>query len=327
MSGINLKYSQGRSLVELMIAMTIGLIISLAVTSLFVNNSQTYKIFDDKSVMEEDGRMALNMIAYHIRMAETGPQKNTGAQVAAGGGVSSYDQNIEGISGCSGGFISPLVPASPVPAVNPVPCNLSTTGPDSLTVRYIVDVDNSNAAAASAAAPTDCLGQAVPQTVKFPTTDSNYTVENRYYIVTNSSTGRSDLYCAGNGGVPIGTAFSAGKPIMENVIDMKIVYGYDQQNKQSVNSFFNAADLMAPTVPDPVGEADPLPGDPPITKWARIISAKICLVMRSENGGLAPKPMTYTNCSGTVVTAPDKRLYSTFTTVVGIRGRVPGRSL
>lgn len=322
MSGINLRYSQGRSLVELMIAMTIGLIISLAVTSLFVNNSKTYKTFDDKSVMEEDGRMALNTIAYQIRMAETGPPQNTTTQGAVGAGKSEYDQGAgEAISGCSGGFISPVVPASPVP------CNLSTTGPDSIALRYVVDLDNSNAAAASAAAVTDCLGQIVPQTIKDNPWDSNYTVENRYYIAVNPATNRSELYCAGNGGVPIGTAFLAGKPIVENVVDMKVVYGYDPMNQQSVSGFFNAADLAAPTVPTPAKKSSWMDGDPDPTKWSGILSAKICLVMRSANDGLTPKPMSYTNCSGTVVTAPDKRLYSTFTTVVGVRGRTSGRSL
>ncbi|MFZ6747239.1 PilW family protein [Undibacterium sp. JH2W] len=317
----NLKYSQGRTLVELMIAMTIGLIISLAVTAMFVNNSQTYRTFDDKSVMEEDGRMALNMIAYHVRMAGTGPTLNTGLQTATGGGVSSYDlTGGEAISGCSGGYVSPV-------AV-PVACNLTTTGPDSFTVRYVVDLDNSNQASPSLVAPTDCLGQAVALNVRPPPGQSDYTVENRYYIAVNPTTLRSELYCAGNGGIPLGGApFLAGQPIMENVIDMKLIYGYDQQNYQSANSFFNAADLMGATVPAPVGEATPLPGDPAITKWSRIVSAKICLLMRSANDGLSPKPMTYTNCSGTVVTAMDKRLYSTFTTVVGVRGRLSGSTL
>ncbi|MBC3911368.1 PilW family protein [Undibacterium umbellatum] len=318
MNGINLRYSQGRSLVELMISMTIGLIISLAVTSLFVNNSKTYKVFDDKSVMEENGRMALNMIAYHVRMAHTAPTKNTSNQAESGGGVSTYDTALFGdaIFGCSGGFLSPVA----VPAA----CNPATTGPDSLLIRYVVDIDNANAAAASLAAPTDCLGQMVPSGPE------NFTVENRYYIASNPATNQRELYCAGNGGVPLGAPLQAGRPIMENVVDMKIIYGYDPNYTKSVNSFYSAVDLASPTVPEP-NEAlrYPLPLDPSDkdSKWSRVISAKICMVMRSGNDGLTPKPMTYTNCSGSVVTATDKRLYSTFSTVVGIRGRLPGRTL
>lgn len=327
MSGINLRYSQGRSLVELMIAMAIGLVISLAVTSLFVTNSQTYRIFDDKAVMEEDGRFALNMLAYHIRMAGTGPSINTTLQTESGGGVSSFDSATgEAIFGCSGGFFSPVVAANPA-LTFPVPCNASTTGPDGLVVRYVVDLDNSNQASASLVAPTDCLGQPVALTVKTPPQQSDYTVENRYYIAVNPTTSRSELYCVGNGGIPLNTApLLAGKPIMENVIDMKIIYGYDQQDKQSANSFFNASDLMLPTVPAPAGGTISLSGAPP-NKWSRIVSAKICLVMRSASDALTTAPMTYTNCSGTVVTAPDKRLYSTFSTVVSIRGRINGRIL
>lgn len=327
MSGINLRYSQGRTLVELMIAMTIGLVISLAVTSLFVNNSQTYRIFDDKAVMEEDGRFALNMLAYHIRMAGTGPSINTTLQTESGGGVSSFDPSTgEAIFGCSGGFLSPVAAANPALAF-PVPCNSSATGPDGLVIRYVVDLDNSNQASASLVAPTDCLGQPVALSMKTPPLQSDYTVENRYYVVVDPVTSRSDLYCVGNGDIPLNTApLKAGKRVMANVIDMKVIYGYDQQNKQSANSFFNAADLMAPTVPIPANESLSLSGAAP-SKWSRIVSAKICLVMRSASDALAPKPMTYTDCSGTVVAAADKRLYSTFSTVVSIRGRINGRSL
>lgn len=315
MSFMTLKYTRGRTLAEVMIAMAIGLVISLAVTSLFISNSQTYRIFDDKSLMEEDGRMALNMLAYHVRMVGYGNIKNTGNQTESGGGATDYNTIVWGepIAGCTGGFVS----ATASPAV----CTNSGTAPDSFIVHYIVDSDNANQGSASAVSPTDCLGQAIA----INPADSTYTIENRYYIALNATTNRNELYCVGNGGVAFGTSsWLAGQPVMENVVDMKVIYGYDQQGTQSANSFFSAASLVAGTVPAPAGQ---LPGDPPLSKWARVVSAKICLVMRSANDNLAPTSTKYTDCSGNVVTPTDKRLYSTFSTVVTLRGRAAGNSL
>lgn len=314
-----MKNMHGRSLVEVMIAMAIGLVISLAVSSLYITNSQTYRVFDDKSLLEEDGRMALNTLAFHVRMAGYGVLLNTTGFVDSGGGKTSFDKfNLadEAIWGCSGGFVTPS-------GASPIACTGGAT-PDAFRIRYVVDGDNANQVAASGVnTPTDCLGQPVASS------GTTYMVENRFYIAVNPATGKNELYCAGNGGIAFGTpVLQPGKPLLENVVDMRLTYGYDQQGTQSANSFYVAASLTDGSAPAPTGGTPPADASqPPPTPWSRVVSAKICLVMRSANDGLTPTPMKYTNCSGTVVTAADKRLYSTFSTVVSLRGRTNGATL
>jgi type IV pilus assembly protein PilW len=65
--GMSLK---GMSLIELLIAITIMSLISLAVTTMYVNTSQNYGQDERVARMQENGRFALNMMAQDISMAD-----------------------------------------------------------------------------------------------------------------------------------------------------------------------------------------------------------------------------------------------------------------
>jgi len=64
------SYKQrGFSLVELMVALTIGLLVTLAIGSLFVTTRQDYKQNDSTAKMQENARFALELIASDLRHA------------------------------------------------------------------------------------------------------------------------------------------------------------------------------------------------------------------------------------------------------------------
>ncbi|MCW9058775.1 MAG: PilW family protein [Gammaproteobacteria bacterium] len=72
---------QGLSLVELMVAMVLGLILSAGIIQLFVGSKQTYRFHDAMSRVQENARFAIDALSYDIRMA-------------GDMGCSSYVQNI-----------------------------------------------------------------------------------------------------------------------------------------------------------------------------------------------------------------------------------------
>ena len=301
----NLQQFYGRSLVELMIALTISMVILIALITLFVANKLTYRLTDDKARLDEEGRLALNLISFHVRMAGYGalstakpvdsmkmPFTNfmSPAQLLNYSGA----PKLEAIEGCSGGFVD----ASSVTHV----CN-NRDSSDAIIIRYVVDRDNANLNAANL--PTDCLGQKVVVTPSV--------VENRFFIATNASTHRSELYCVGNGGTAANVAnfTSSPQPIVENISDMRISYGLDSDGDQSVDAFYSAESVSA--LPEP--------------NWSRVVSAQICLVMMSANNELTTQRQQYRNCSGNLIYASDLRLYSTFSTVITLRSRASGSSL
>lgn len=304
MKFLNTNYQQkGRSLVELMIALSIGLVIVAGITSLLVGSKQTSRVTDDRSRLEDDGRLALNLLAFHLRMSGFG-QLKTNALVAKNfTDLSDFQENVvEGIEGCSGGFSNPsAVIKSCIPGA-------PATNPDSFINRYVVDTNNANV---STGAPTDCLGSAVIL--------SPAVVENRFYLATNPTSGRRELYCQGNGQTAAGAInfTNAPQPIAENVDDMKITYGFGYDYAQKVDTQVVDRFIKASQV-----EAMPAPSKG--TVWSKVISAEVCLIMRSANIAVVTKPMTYRDCSGVNVTATDRSLYQRFSTVVTLRSRATG---
>jgi type IV pilus assembly protein PilW len=298
---INLQ--SGRSIVELLIAMAIGLAILVGIGSLLVGTRKTSRVSDDRSRLEEDGRLALNLVAFHLRMAGYGELRSNDLREPRVTSLKDDDErNVDGIEGCSGGFVNP---AAVVRA-----CTNNAANPDSLIIRYVVDGANANVSGLN---PTDCLGSTVIAT--------NGIVENRFYIATNPSTGRRELYCQGNGQTAL-TAVNfttPAQPIAENVRDMKLTYGYGfdyagEQDTQTVDRFITASQVDAMVAP-------------PSTKgsrWSKVISVEVCLIVSSANDGIASKQQVYKDCSGNSVTATDKRLYQQFSSVVALRSRAAG---
>lgn len=60
---------KGFSLVELMIALVLGLIIILGVTSVLLSNLQTYSLTQGQSQVQENGRFSLDIVGQDLRMA------------------------------------------------------------------------------------------------------------------------------------------------------------------------------------------------------------------------------------------------------------------
>jgi type IV pilus assembly protein PilW len=59
----------GFSLVELMVAMTIGLLITMVIAEMFVGNKRTHTVQDENARMQENARFALSLLSRQIRIA------------------------------------------------------------------------------------------------------------------------------------------------------------------------------------------------------------------------------------------------------------------
>ncbi|HEY0720014.1 MAG TPA: PilW family protein [Gammaproteobacteria bacterium] len=66
---ISQYHQKGFSLVELMVAMTIGLLITLAVIALFITTGRNYSQNDNTAKMQENARFALELISQDLRHA------------------------------------------------------------------------------------------------------------------------------------------------------------------------------------------------------------------------------------------------------------------
>lgn len=306
----------GRTIVEVMISLTIGLVIVAALAAMFLANRQTFRSTDDKGRLDAEGHLTLSLLAFQVRMAGYGSllsttesyvnETNDGVTTANVSLPALYTNNsnengvaVNAIRGCAGGFSNSSAD------VGSISCAAGTAS-DAFLVRYVVDANTANVTAAGV--PTDCLGAAlmlnpaIPGSGRKAPSGPYFLVENRYFVRMNN--GVPELYCQGNGGTVAGTAFvNAAQPIAENVEQMKITYGVSSKNSQVADTFLPAQSVV---------------------NWEAVISARICLLMRSTNDGITQSRQVYRDCNNTEVTATDKRLRNTFISTVSIRSRAVG---
>lgn len=117
-----LSPSRGFTLVELMVAMTIGIIILGAVSQVFVTSRGTYAVEEGLSRLQENGRFAMNFITEDVRMAGyIGCQDQTGdvnVQLNNPGNYPVTGQIVTGHRYIGGGGQDPAADwAPPLPAV------------------------------------------------------------------------------------------------------------------------------------------------------------------------------------------------------------------
>lgn len=182
----------GRTLIEVLVAIAIGLMLTVGILSIYGANRQTYRASSDLQRMQAAGQLALDRLAYQIRMAGYGRLVGNFTSVS---NPSSFVGNP--VWACSSGFTNP-VQATQTPG-----CNGGTAQADALQVRYQME----NPAVAGSGESRDCLGFAVPADA-----GGVITAQNRFYIA--ASNGVPTLMCAGNGLAPA--------PLIPNVEDLQI---------------------------------------------------------------------------------------------------------
>jgi len=323
---------RGFSLIELMVSLTIGLIIVIAVISAYLGSSSAARMAEAQARMNEDAQAVLNILAQQIRMAGDNPLHGTDRNSSfrynpvystsyVGGATFTYPGTLTlpgtftlsnfSIRGCDGNFSNITATAT----LDGLTCAGSTsTLPDSIAVNY--EADQFNTVATNAGAATDCLGNALGTvTVTFPAgtaTTATYAVaDNRFYLGTPTS-GVPSLYCKGNGGA--GTP----QPLVENVEDLQFTYGTVSASNTSTTATV-AGYLSAYSI---VNDAN-LSLLPIEQRWGKVLTVRICVLVRSENP-VAPdaNAAKYDDCQGnTNVAAPDLRLRRAYTTTVVLRNR------
>lgn len=298
----------GRTLIELMISITIGLVIVVAILAVYSSSSSTGRQSEAGTRMSEDAAIAMNYMGNYIRMAGFSfPQVNSLDNVSMVNGqtVKNPQTNLEkaGIRGCDNGFSNVTTAAN----ASLLTCNTTPTGfGGAIAIRFEGDALNTSPAGGVA---TDCLNTAVA----VPTASDydpviNYTlVDSRFYVTQNATSASPELSCRGNGGA--GATPTPPQPIMQYVESMTFAYGIaNDVSSRQITRYLNATQI------------DALGGLNVDQNWLRVLSVRVCLVMRSQtpeqNAGT-----TYIDCAGNAVASPGGFLRRAFTSVVALRNR------
>lgn len=189
------QWVRGHTLLELIIALALGLIVTAGAVSLYTTQRRAFESASDALRIRDAGLTALTLIGQQLQMAGFTP-----AEIAS-------DAGPPPLFGCSGG--------RPTGADDNLVCTKLSTGSDGVVVRYLGDTVSTWASTSGAV--TDCLGQAVTGASTTPDGPSALVV-NRYFANLSSSTGEPELYCEGNGNQ------GSAQPLVEGVERVVVRY-------------------------------------------------------------------------------------------------------
>lgn len=300
---------RGRTVVELMVVVALGLVILLGVGTLYLTADRSAQEAERGAVIEDSGRVALRIIGDAVRRSRYSEIANTDMYfrnaVLFGGG------DAVALRGCTGQRFSTDEPPDCTTVAGAVG--------DALLVAYQA---NNVLASAQGPAARDCLGNAAPNVViTVPTSAAVATVpvaRNIFYLSGNN------LMCLGNGN-------ATPQAIVGDVTDFRVFFGYDDRPKTSVPELASAS-LEAPPQATSLRTAayiDAQPGLGELTAWDWVVSVVVCLELRgppnSATAGEQYQPCPRENSTSRLVeeadpvAMPGTRLRRTYTQTFAIR--------
>jgi len=186
----------GHTLVEFVIAVALGLLVTAGTVSLYTTQRAAFEHASNGLRIREAGWTALTVVGQQLQMAGFVPADASQYRAPAP------------LFGCSGGH-----PAGTDDSR--LTCETLPGKSDGVAVRYVGD--SVSTWPSSTGQTTDCLGQAVTSS-SAALGERGVPVVNRFYAKTSGSTGQPELYCEGNG--KTGSA----QPLVEGVERLRIRY-------------------------------------------------------------------------------------------------------
>lgn len=329
---------KGVTLIELMISLTLGMVIMVAVIGAYLGASGAGRTAEALGRVNEDGQTALTILSQQLRMAGVNPSQSdrtstavVGSPNVRGNSVPQHNTvtNAFAVRACDVTFGNVTGAAS----TTALTCahGAASTGPDSISIAY--EADRYNTIPTSAGIPTDCMGSGLTALSPAPNylksdgvttiSPSIYEAENRYYIGTSTYVTNPTLYCKGN-------ATANAQPLVENIEDLQFTFGVvnpaaitftsvtltPTYTATMIMGYLSAYDIDQ-SYTTQLGAA----GTSPL-RWNAVKTVRICVVVRSEGQVLdSTASASYLNCNGVLTTPTDRRLRRAFTTSVLLRNQ------
>lgn len=319
------RLQSGFGLIELMIAMTIGLILLGGIGYVFIGSRAAFRTTENLSRIQENARYALDMMSRDIRMAGYVGCGNIASmmvktianppvpEMTAGNALLGYNNgsgwtNPSSITRAAGDVLSimgafsggvnlagNLAPQNSNVQINGNPDGFATG--DVLIVTNCVNADVFKATTVSSGGGTIITvnhsnSSNTGNRVGTYGPDAFVMRMNQYsYFIGTNPAGNRALYRVGLNG--------QAEELVEHVHDMQMRYGLDTNTDGTVDSYSTT------------------PGT-----WAQVVSVTVNLLLRSPDNNLSTATQSATFDNATF-TAPDRRLYQVYSATVAVRNRLP----
>ena len=312
------KGQQGLTLIELMVALVIGLVITIAASMVYVTTTNSTRVTQSVSDLGETGQLALEILGREVKKAGFFPAQFSAKDQSLQPG--SFENTKlpgnavfnQGVFGCEGANYNPATQA----------CEARVAGaPDGLVINYTATADFGDAAVignhrdcnrapvSADAANGAALASGRPLYVsnRFGLIATTYTAANGSTVNTRS------LACHGNGNEAATTL----APQLAGFDDLVIRYGVygATANQQTPDRYYTATEVSA------------LPLAHDLTPWQRVTSVRVCLVVRTPDAvrqAEGATARTFRDCRGNDITLSnaDRTLLRRFERVFAVRNNL-----
>ncbi|WP_396269780.1 PilW family protein [Ideonella sp.] len=315
-----LATSRGMTLVELMVAMLLGLLLAGAALSTFLASSQLARSMRGAATVSDGGQSFTSYIAQQIRAAGhvdlmerdgqwsvlTSADGQVGAPNSGDGSLLALDSagNFPGlysIKGCSGAFKTPttLLDFACAPDVNSTVSSLTVayqvlSTPEGWVAPSLAETFNANRGF-----QTDCGGRGTRTGQSATANPAGDLVINRYYL----DTAERRLMCIGNGDP------SRAVQVAADIEQFQVLYATSQASSTSasaISRFVLASEVNSM-----------------VNGWASVVAVQVCVLAVGEPGssaaGSAGTNVFNVDCSGNAANANDGRIRRAHRTTINLR--------
>lgn len=293
--------ARGVTLIELLVAMAIGLLLVIAASATYLYSKSAYNTVSETSQMEENGRFALNLLSRYIQSAGFVMLNPKAANVQGA--------LINKISGCDFGLSN----GTTASAAADVACRAATPAGErqSGSISVFFDTDAFDTSLANFQG-FNCIGN---RPVETPITDETGAVSfiqsqsrAHFFISTfvsatpNGTVTRGQLSCVGESKLatdPLPTFGS--QPLIPGIEQLAVNY------------------LLPSTVSPKVAQRGQSASA--VTVWGDVMAVELCVLTRSIQSTSNETETVYTDCYGNAIPVTGNDSYRTFRTTVNLRNR------
>lgn len=288
---MSIKAQRGVTLVELMVSITIGLLILLVITQIYMSSFSTQRTQDDVSRIQETARFSFELISREFRKA----------------GFRDYTAQVSN-------FCSTLATGSAVAAVNDAmsinPGSADFSGAPQVSVLNKSDVVRLRYYGQNATATSpilDCHGYPVA---------ANQLVEDTLFVANDpNNNNEPTLFCYTSNPTPVTATHPGQAALVSGIESLQILYGEDTDIDGIANRYIpwnllaNADNVLSAKVSVVARSPNPVTPDAPEKTFKHFSSD-------SAN----PYPAATNSDGGAVFNAPgDRRLRQMFSTDIALR--------
>lgn len=152
--GLGLPTQAGFSVVEIMISLVLGLLVTAGVSQIYLGSKQSYRLNEAQSRLQEDGRFAVEYLARNIRLAgfKTSPVADDNLNSFPAENIFSNNQVVAGVSGDGNATSDSIsVRFQRLDNETPIDCLGSSVNPGVRAVNtFYVDMENDELECAAA---------------------------------------------------------------------------------------------------------------------------------------------------------------------------------